>query len=1299
MPANHDARGSPLEKESPGSLGLPDPKPARFHCVTEYVKAEHIFSARAGHAGNCLPRWKPGSVVTYTVVEESFPSSKWAIFAQDALVEAAQDWTNRHVGVQFRLVEQGERAVFALKYRDFRAPSQFLAESFFPDFKYRIMYVFRVAFHREYRRYMANVFRHELGHVLGLRHEGAAIHEPEVPSVELGLGNGLSIMNYFTDVSNIHPIHESDVLAVRKLCSLNEETFDGFEVVTVDPDALGHTNFNDSDQSSFMSSDLVSNKDSDCASSEELPDPSSEELDTNLEMLYTNPMEPGTNHAEPRVNHKRPETSTDEPSNADPRDTNLASPINQPTVSPSDLHRLSSEQTIPTTSEDGGAPNPNTLEFDLSDALIPEAATEDMFCVQNNPFAFSPGQLSKLLNPISHRAFQALGGLAGLERGLRTDRKAGLSVDETHLDGSISFEIATNQGVPRHGDLSKNASLHSGDGQIPALGLGSVHDASGFADRKRIFKDNRIPERKGKSALKLAWGVYQGRVFLILLTLAAIVSIAWDVREALLASRRGDEPKTSWAEGVAILVCVILVVTAETFNQWTKERRLARLNEIRNFRLVKVIRSGRTTEIPVLDVLVGDVVLISAGDIIPADGVLIEGYGVTCDESHCTGESDLMPKVSGDEVFTILDDAARNRTPVGREVLRLMDPFLHHGARVTEGCGSFLATAVGIYSSYGRLMMSIMADPDDDGPQTRRLHHLVLSACKLGTGAALLLLTASVIKFLAGLPYSTLTPEEKGRSFFALLVTGIAVSVIAGPLFLSQVGPIVMAFARTRMVRDNSLVLSGKAGEVVGNVTSICTGVTGILTQNKMTVVAAMLGATMGFGNADFPPDDDASTLGSAHQHAETMPDLVPKLSCETKQLLIQSIVINSTAFEGDLDGEVTFIGPKTEVALMTFSRNFLGAGPVSEERHNALVSRQVPFTSQAKFMATTDDQIACRDMTLLAIFGIRDPIRAGVSNAVMDCRRAGITVRMVTGDNLVTALAIARDIGLYRSDSPGLFLEGPIFRRLDEPMRREVVPRLVVLARASGEDKRILIQTLRELGETAAVIGGDSDDGPALKMADIGFAKGIDGTEVARMAADVIVMDDNFCSIVKCISWGRAAKDGVQKFLQFKLTAIITAVCLTFVSAMASDTGETPVLNAAQLLWATLLTDLAVLALATDPPTKMTLDRKPDRRSSPIITCHMAKMILGQTICQLVITLVLYFGWFSLPSYHQDTLNVAEAKLRRNTFVFNTFIWLQIFNALNSRRLDNRLNVFKDIMGNWRFFFIGKQGVQGCAS
>jgi Ca2+-transporting ATPase len=140
----------------------------------------------------------------------------------------------------------------------------------------------------------------------------------------------------------------------------------------------------------------------------------------------------------------------------------------------------------------------------------------------------------------------------------------------------------------------------------------------------------------------------------------------------------------------------------------------------------------------------------------------------------------------------------------------------------------------------------------------------------------------------------------------------------------------------------------------------------------------------------------------------------------------------------------------------------------------------------------------------------------------------------------------------------------------------------------------------------------------------------------------------------------------------------------------MASDTGESPVLNAAQLLWATVLTDLAVLALATDPPNRKVLNRKPDHRSSPIITCRMAKMILGQAICQLVITLVLYFGWFSFPSYHQDTSNVAEAKLRRNTFVFNTFIWLQIFNALNSRRLDNRLNVFKGIMRNRRFFFIG---------
>lgn len=324
-------------------------------------------------------------------------------------------------------------------------------------------------------------------------------------------------------------------------------------------------------------------------------------------------------------------------------------------------------------------------------------------------------------------------------------------------------------------------------------------------------------------------------------------------------------------------------------------------------------------------------------------------------------------------------------------------------------------------------------------------------------------------------------------------------------------------------------------------------------------------------------------------------------------------------------------------------------------------------------------------DMTLLAVFGIKDPLRPTVKDAIKDCQRAGVVVRMVTGDNILTGKAIAKECGIYHPESGGIAMEGPVFRRLSEDELKEKVPHLQVLARSSPEDKRILVRTLKELGETVAVTGDGTNDAPALKMADIGFSMGIAGTEVAKEASAIILMDDNFASIVKGMMWGRAVNDSVKKFLQFQLTVNVTAVMLTFVSAVASENEES-VLNAVQLLWVNLIMDtFAALALATDPPSRNVLDRKPDRKSAPLITMRMSKMIVGQAICQLAITFVLNFAGRKLLGYDE----VEDGAKRLNTLVFNTFVWLQIFNEVNNRRLDNRLNIFEDIHRNYFFIVI----------
>ena len=329
-------------------------------------------------------------------------------------------------------------------------------------------------------------------------------------------------------------------------------------------------------------------------------------------------------------------------------------------------------------------------------------------------------------------------------------------------------------------------------------------------------------------------------------------------------------------------------------------------------------------------------------------------------------------------------------------------------------------------------------------------------------------------------------------------------------------------------------------------------------------------------------------------------------------------------------------------------------------------------------------------ELTLIAITGIEDPLRPGVREAVADCHKAGVTVKMCTGDNVLTARSIALQCGIFTPG--GIIMEGPVFRQLTHREMMEVVPRLQVLARSSPEDKKILVEKLKSLGEIVGVTGDGTNDGPALKTANVGFSMGIAGTEVAKEASDIILMDDNFASIVKAIMWGRCVNDAVRKFLQFQISVNITAVIVTFVSSVASSEEES-VLSAVQLLWINIIMDtFAALALATDPASPALLNRKPENKNAPLFSVDMYKQIVGQSLYQVTFTLVLHFAGNSIFGYRPDPNNEAvmmNNTSRLNTLVFNSFVFANICNSINCRRIDKKLNVFEGILRNYYFMAI----------
>jgi Ca2+-transporting ATPase len=668
--------------------------------------------------------------------------------------------------------------------------------------------------------------------------------------------------------------------------------------------------------------------------------------------------------------------------------------------------------------------------------------------------------------------------------------------------------------------------------------------------------------------------------------------------------------------------------------------------------------------------------------------------------------------------------------------------------------GTFVCTSVGVNSSFGKIMMSVRTEAEST-PLQKKLEGLAVAIAKLGSSAAGLLFFILLIRFLAGLPGDDRDPATKASSFMDILIVAITIIVVAVPEGLPLAVTLALAFATTRMLKENNLVRVLRACETMGNATTICSDKTGTLTTNKMTVVAGTFGSTSFAKSETEKPTE------------QTVSEWATALPQATKDMIVQSVAINSTAFEGEEDGKAVFIGSKTETALLQLAKDHLGLQTLATTRANEQVVQMMPFDSSRKCMAAviklqdgsgyrlvvkgaseillgycsemiepttmkigtlgSTEQDALRDtidqyakkslrtiglvyrdypswpptevemvdgepsissllknLVFVGVIGIQDPVRPGVPEAVRKAQHAGVVVRMVTGDNKTTAKAIATECGIYTEG--GVIMEGPKFRKLSEAEMDKVLPKLQVLARSSPEDKRILVARLKVLGETVAVTGDGTNDAPALKTADVGFSMGISGTEVAKEASSIVLMDDNFTSIITALKWGRAVNDAVQKFLQFQITVNITAVLLAFITAMYSPEMK-PVLRAVQLLWVNLIMDtFAALALATDPPTEKILDRLPQSKKASLITVNMWKMIIGQAIYQLAVTLVLYFAGPEILGFDR---NNADKMLELDTIIFNAFVWMQIFNEFNNRRLDNKFNIFEGLHRNQFFIFI----------
>lgn len=849
------------------------------------------------------------------------------------------------------------------------------------------------------------------------------------------------------------------------------------------------------------------------------------------------------------------------------------------------------------------------------------------------------------------------------------------------------------------------------------LDKGIDGDEVDLLKRKNAYGSNTYPRKKGRSFWRFVWEACCDTT-LIILMVAAAASLALGIKT--------EGIKEGWYDGGSIALAVIIVIVVTAVSDYKQSLQFQNLNEEKQNIQIEVVRGGRRIPVSIFDVVVGDVVPLKIGDQVPADGILISGQSLALDESSMTGESKIVHKDS-------------------------KSPFLMSGCKVADGYGMMLVVGVGINTEWGLLMASITEDNGEETPLQVRLNGVATFIGIVGLTVALLVLIVLMIRFFTGHTYNpdgspqfTAGKTKVGKAVdgaIKIFTIAVTIVVVAVPEGLPLAVTLTLAYSMRKMMADKALVRRLSACETMGSATTICSDKTGTLTLNQMTVVEAYIS-----GKKIDPPDDRSevppTVLSLLHEGVglnTTGSVFVPQggaaveiSGSPTEKAILQwglnlgmnfdavrseASIIHAFPFNSEkkrggvavkLDSEVhlhwkgaaeivlscctSFIDENGSVVplgddKMSFFKEAIGNMAASSLRCVAIAYRPYEVEKVPTEEEIDHWEIPEGDLILLAIVGIKDPCRPGVRDAVQLCIDAGVKVRMVTGDNLQTARAIALECGILRSDAdatePNL-IEGKRFRAMSEEERRDVADKISVMGRSSPNDKLLLVQALRSNGHVVAVTGDGTNDAPALHEADIGLAMGIAGTEVAKESSDIIILDDNFASVVKVVRWGRSVYANIQKFIQFQLTVNVAALIINVVAAVTA--GDVP-LNAVQLLWVNLIMDtLGALALATEPPTDHLMRRNPVGRREPLVTNIMWRNLLIQALYQVSVLLVLNFrGKQILHLEHETSARAIEVK---NTLIFNAFVFCQVFNEFNARKPDE-MNVFKGVLKNRLFVSI----------
>ena len=765
----------------------------------------------------------------------------------------------------------------------------------------------------------------------------------------------------------------------------------------------------------------------------------------------------------------------------------------------------------------------------------------------------------------------------------------------------------------------------------------------------------------------------------------------------------------NWYESVGIAVAVLLATLISTLSEYGSESAFEKLQEEAANIKCRIRRDGKIILLPIADVVVGDIVFVQAGERIPADGVLVHGE-ISVDQSALNGETKEAYKFPHTTPGSIKPQSDF-----------LSESGLFRGSVAMGGEGIMAVTHVGDATFYGRLALDVQEDTIVS-PLKARLTQLAKTISYFGYAAAVIVVVANLFNgivaannfdmelIMAHLANRNLLLRDAMQA----LTLGITVIVMAVPEGLPMMITVVLSANMRRMLKDNVLVRKLVGIETSGNLNILFTDKTGTLTKGQLEVMI--------FITADGRKLDSYELKNATPLYKRVALNCYYNNSAQLSVKKLRSVAIGGNSTDRALLEYVMDDAPNLPVYEKPFTKPFNSKDKLSvtqiAQPHDRLNRRpettvlikgapeillagcryaynengeRVPFTrlTQVKHMLSAEAREGVRllalcesgntdvgqgNLTLVGFLGIRDETRKEAKHAIKEVMGAGVQVVMVTGDNRETAVSVATQLGLIAPGDDHRVLTSHTLNRLSDTQLKKRLPEIRVIARALPQDKGRLVRLSQELGLVAGMTGDGINDAPALKKADVGFAMG-DGTEIAKEASDIVILDNNFTSIVKAILYGRTIFKSIRKFLIFQLTINLCAVGISVIGPFIGVNSPVTVI---QMLWINMVMDtLAGLAYAGEAPLREYMKERPKKRTEPIINKYMFNQIITTGLYTTFLSLL----FFKLPFFASAFRNDNRYLL---TAFFALFIFAGVFNSLNAR--THRINLLAHLRHNRLF-------------